>query len=148
LGSCNSNRNLNMYCVLSAALLNIGLNFLLVPKFGYMAAAITTFISYAFMLILVILVSRRFFVWEFPFKSLAKTASASGVMALVIYPVGNSITASPLINLIIAVFLGAAVYLVTLFLLKEIQPEEKELIKQIAVRCLPEKLIPAGWKQN
>lgn len=138
--------DLNMYCVLSAALLNIGLNFLLVPKFGYIAAAITTFISYAFMLILVILVSRRFFVWEFPFKSLAKTASASGVMALVIYPVGNSITASPLINLAIAVFLGAAVYLVALFLLKEIQPEEKELIKQIVARCLPERLIPAGWK--
>jgi len=138
--------NLIMIGIIASGLLNLGLNFLLVPRYGYMAAAVTTVISYAVLLVAMITVSRRYFVWEFPFRSLAKTAFASGVMAVAIYPVGNSITAYPLINLIIAAFLGVAVYLVVLFFLKEIQPEEREVIRQIAVRCLPGKLIPAGWK--
>ena len=138
--------NLIMIGIITSGLLNLGLNFLLVPRYGYMAAAVTTVISYAVLLVAMIIISRKYFVWEFPLKSLAKAVCASSIMVAVIYPIGNSITASPLINLIIAVFLGAAVYLVALFLLKEIQPEEKELIRQIAVRCLPEKLTPAGWK--
>ena len=37
---------------LSAAIVNIGLNYLLIPRFGYMAAAYTTYIGYAIMLAL------------------------------------------------------------------------------------------------
>jgi len=138
--------DLNMYCVLSAALLNIGLNFLLIPKFGYIAAAITTFISYAFMLILVIFVSRRFFIWEFPFKSLGKVVCASAIMGAVVYPVGNSLTASPPINLIVSISLGVTVYAVVLFLLGEIQLNEKRVMKELLARYLPRRLNPSSWK--
>jgi O-antigen/teichoic acid export membrane protein len=37
-----------MYSIIASGLLNLGLNFLLVPKYGYVAAAITTLISYIF----------------------------------------------------------------------------------------------------
>jgi len=123
--------DLNMYCVLSAALLNIGLNILFIPKYGYIAAAITTFISYAFMLGVVIYVSRRFFIWEFPFKSLGNVVCASGVMGIAVYYVGNSLTSSTLINLILSILTGILVYSLMLFLLKEIKPTEIQALKDL-----------------
>jgi len=123
--------DLNMYCVLSAALLNIGLNILFIPKYGYMAAAITTFISYAFMLVVVIFVSRRFFIWEFPFKSLGKTTCASGVMGIAVYFIGNSLTSTTLINLVVSIIIGILIYSLMLFLLREFKPSEIQALKDL-----------------
>ena len=39
-----------MIVIIVSGLLNLGLNFILVPRYGYIAAAVTTFISYAFLL--------------------------------------------------------------------------------------------------
>lgn len=133
--------DLNMYCVLSAALLNIGLNILFIPKYGYMAAAITTFISYAFMLVVVIFVSRRFFIWEFPFKSLAKSACASGVMGIVVYYIGNSLTLSTLLNLILGIIVGVVVYSLMLFLLREFKPSEIQAVLDLKNKILAKKKL-------
>lgn len=120
-----------MYCVLSAALLNIGLNILFIPKYGYIAAAITTFISYAFMLVVVIFVSRRFFIWEFPFKSLGNVVCASGVMGIAVYFIGNSLTSSTLLNLILSILTGILIYSLVLFLLREIKLSEIQALKDL-----------------
>ena len=120
-----------LYCFSGAALLNIGLNFLLIPIYGYIAAAITTLVSYVFFLIVVIIVSRRFFVWKFPFKSLGKAASASVIMALVVYPMGNGLTSSTLINLIVSIFVGVIVYFAVLFLLRETRQDEIQELRRI-----------------
>jgi len=37
-----------MHPIIASGLLNLGLNFLLIPKYGYVAAAITNLISYIF----------------------------------------------------------------------------------------------------
>ena len=115
---------LSMFCIITSGLLNLGLNFLLIPKYGYMAAAFTTLISYAFLLFLMIVVSRRFFVWEFPFKSLAKAMCASSVMGIVVCQIGNSLTSSTLLNLILGIVVGVIVYSLMLFLLREFKPSE------------------------
>jgi O-antigen/teichoic acid export membrane protein len=108
-----------MTATIMAGLLNLGLNFWLVPRFGYMAAAVTTLISYAFLLAVMVVVSRKYFVWDFPSKSLGKVALASAVMAAVVYPLGNWLTSSALVNLIVGVCIGVVVYFVVLFLLRE-----------------------------
>lgn len=54
---------LTMLCIFVSGGLNIGLNFVLIPKYGYKGAAATTFISYAFLIIMMIIVSRRYFIW-------------------------------------------------------------------------------------
>ena len=128
--------HLSMICIIASGLLNLGLNFLLIPKYGYMAAAVTTLISYAFLLVLMIFVSRRFFVWEFPFKSLGKISCASAVMGLVIYYVGNSFTSSTLINLILSICVGAIVYALLLILLQELKKEEIQELRTIVKRIL------------
>jgi O-antigen/teichoic acid export membrane protein len=137
--------SLIMLSIIASGLLNLVLNFLLVPRYGYMAAAVTTLVSYALLLLAMAIVSRRYFVWDFPVKSLTKAACASAIMAAVIYPIGNSLTSSPLANLAISISVGVVVYSVALLVLGEIQPNERQAVKQLAARCLPG-LTPNSWK--
>jgi O-antigen/teichoic acid export membrane protein len=113
-----------MFSILGSGLLNLVLNFLLIPKYGYMAAAITTLFSYVFLLFLIVLVSRRFFVWKFPFKSLAKVVFASAIMGVAVYFVGKGLTTSIVTNLILGVIIGIVVYILILLLLREAKEEE------------------------
>ena len=123
-----------MFCIVSAGILNLALNFLLVPKYGYMAAAVTTLIGYAFLLVAMVVVSRRVFIWEFPFKSLGKITCASAIMGVVVYIVGNSLTSSTLLNLIVGISLGTFIYFALLHLFREIYPEEIRALKNLIVR--------------
>jgi O-antigen/teichoic acid export membrane protein len=128
--------DLGMYCILISGLLNIGLNLLFIPIYGYMAAAATTFVSYAFMLLLVVLVSRKFMVWTFPFKSTVKIVCASAVMGIVVYYIGNGLTTYTLLNLLLAMLVGAVVYGVMLLLLREPQKEEIQELQELKNRIL------------
>jgi len=125
---------INMFCVTLSGILNLGLNFLLIPKYGYIAAAFTTLISYAFLLFLMIIVSRRFFVWEFPFKSLAKTMCASSIMGIAVYHIGNSLTSSTLLNLILGIVVGVVVYSLMLFLMREFKPSEIQALLDLKAK--------------
>lgn len=125
-----------MIAVVVSGLLNLGLNFLLIPKYGYMAAAVTTLISYAFLLVLMIIISRRYFVWDFPFKTLGRVACASAIMGAIVYPVGSSLTSSTLVNLIAGVCIGVVVYFGVLLLLREPQKDEIQELSTIRKRIL------------
>ena len=118
--------NLIMFNVLFAAILNLGLNFLFIPKYGYMAAALTTFIAFAVNMIVAIIISRHLLVWVFPFKSLVKIAIASAVMGMGIHYLVNHLISSNLLNLIVGVCSGIVIYFVMLILLCEFQHEEIE----------------------
>ena len=120
-----------MFCIVAAGILNIALNLLFVPKYGYMAAAATTLVGYAFLVVLMIIVSRRVFMWRFPFKSLGKIACASVVMGIVVYPIGNSLTSSTLLNLIAGICTGAIIYFLALFLLGEFNKAEIQQLQAI-----------------
>ena len=123
------------------AFLNVGLNFLLVPRYGYMAAAMTTLISYSVNLFLVIIASRRFLIWKFPFTSLGKAVGVSAVMGIIVYPLGNSLTSSALINLLAAIVSGLIIYPVVLFLLRGFQPNEIEILLNLGRRIFTTKRL-------
>jgi len=125
-----------MFSIISSGFLNLGLNWLFIPRYGYVAAAFTTLISYAFLLFLMITVSRRYFVWEFPFKSLAKATCASSAMGIIVYYVGSNLTPSTLLNLILGTVVGVAVYFAMLFLLREPQKEEIQELRILKARIL------------
>ena len=99
-----------------------------------MAAAVTTLVSYAFLLTTMIIVSRRYFVWEFPVKSLVRVTIASVIMGTVVYLFSKSLSFSPLLNLTVSVLLGVGIYLSSLLLLGETQPSEKKALKELFVR--------------
>ncbi len=73
-----------------AALLNLGLNFLLVPRYGFVAAGATTLIGYLTLFALQAHASRRSLSWPFPFRTLrnvviasvASSSTAAGLYAL------------------------------------------------------------------
>jgi len=99
-----------------------------------MAAAVTTFISYVFLLILMIVLSRHFFIWEFPFKSLAKVVCASTIMGTVVYPIGNSLTSLTLINLVLGICVGIVVYFLILLLFREFKPSEIQALLDLKTK--------------
>lgn len=120
---------LDMWAIVIATVANLGLNFIFVPKYGYVAAAITTLICYALMLFLRIYFSRKFFVWKFPFQSLLKCVLASIIMGGGIYFLAHNLYFPVITNLILGILFGTIFYFLLLFLFKEIQAEEKEVIK-------------------
>ena len=124
------------FAIVASGFLNVFLNMLFIPKYGYFAAAVTTLISYTFLLFLMIILSRRLFTWKFPFKSLAKVTCASASMGVVVYYVGNSLTSSVFINLISAICVGVIVYLLMLLLLNEFSQEEIQIFNTLKQKVL------------
>jgi len=125
-----------MYSLIISGLINLGLNFLFIPKYGFMAAAVTTLLSYIFLVLLTIIFSRRFFVWEFPFKSLAKITFASAIMGTVVYYIGNNSTSLLWINLILGICVGAIVYFAALLLLREFKQSEIQGLIDLKAKIL------------
>jgi O-antigen/teichoic acid export membrane protein len=125
-----------MICVIISAFINLGLNFIFVPYYGYKAAAMITLVSYFFLLVSMIIGSRTIYTWEFPFNSLIKTTSASIVMGIIIYKVinNNSSDSIRLSIILLICLLGFIIYSILLFSLKEIQTEELNSIKKF-IKC-------------
>lgn len=134
--SYHKRTNLIMFCNLTCATLNLGLNFLFIPKYGYVAAAATTLVAFAADLLIKIGMSRHFLVWQFPFKSFGKIVVASAVMSIIVYRLGNSLSASNLVNLMVGICTGAVVYSAMLLLLRELRPEEIREVRALAFRLL------------
>ena len=70
--------------VAAPALLSIGLNILLVPRFGLIGAAWATTISYALGAVLSAVLGRKVLTLPVPWTALARAGLASGVMAAVV----------------------------------------------------------------
>ena len=121
---------------LASVLLNLGLNFLLVPRYGYIAAAVTTLISYAFLCAAMAVVARKYFVWDFPLKSLGRVLFASAVMAGAVYWVGNGVTHTVWANLVLGVISGAFVYGLVLVMLGELRKDEVAAFLSLAKTML------------
>jgi O-antigen/teichoic acid export membrane protein len=109
-----------MLSTILAALINLFLNFLFVPAYGYFAAAITTLISSLFLLLLMVFFSKRYFVWPFPFKTLLKVVAASLIMGAAVYYLDCCLPEALALSLFLEVFAGIMVYCFLLFLFREI----------------------------
>lgn len=117
-----------MFCTIASGAINLALNFLLIPSYGYIAAALTTLISYVFLLFMIVVISRRVFVWQFPVKSMLNAIFASILMGIIVYYVGNSLTFSIIINIIVSIVVGVVIYFMLLLLLKEFSREEIQIL--------------------
>ena len=115
-----------------AGLLNVLLNLLFIPKYGYFAAAVTTLVSYAALLLATIWFSRPLFVWKFPWKSLLNVGIASGVMAMVVSILGHTVRVGPVVVLTICTLVGSAVYCLVLLVLREFSPQELQTAWRMA----------------
>jgi len=106
------------------ALVNVGLNLLLIPRFGYMAAAVTTLIGYITLDVIAFVVSRRLFSWKLPLMTAAKTGVVSLIMGLAVswFVRISSLPTAP--TLAVGVLLGVVLVGVGLVATKEVTRKE------------------------
>jgi O-antigen/teichoic acid export membrane protein len=122
-----------------AAAIHIGLQLLLVPRFGYVAAAISTLIGYTVLLVLQTLASRPHLTWRFPFSTLRNVMAASVVMGLAAWGIyglsGDGSKGSPA-YLFLSIVVAALIYVVCLWWLGEVKEEEKKSVLQLWNRVI------------
>ena len=112
---------------LIAAVLNLSLNIIFVPYFGILGAAAITLIAYLAAFILTILYSSKFFKFDFDLNFIVKSLIASLVMSgIIVYlnPYG-------ILNVVIAVVIGAVVYIVLLLIFKGIEKDEFQFFREL-----------------
>lgn len=103
-----------------AAIINLGLNFVVIPYIGIMGAAITTFIAYFLASVLIIYYSFKYFRFDIDFRFILKSILASVAMSFVIIkwsPVGS-------LNVLLVIGTCAVVYAAILLLLGGVKKEE------------------------
>jgi len=117
-----------MIIITASGLLNLVLNFLLIPRFGYMAAAITTLVSYVVLFLLMCIFSRRFLRWDFPYKSLIRVVFSSMIMGVAVYFINIILNFNIIMNLVLSVLTGILVYFFMIFILGEPTTKEKQVL--------------------
>lgn len=106
------------YLILGAAIVNIILNFILIPMLGIVGAAYATLIAYFIYFIASYVTVNRFFSFLFPWLTFIKSFSASLIMYLFISSKMVSMN-DKFLGLTINIFLGVLVYFTSLVILKE-----------------------------
>jgi len=124
---------------IAAAATHIGLQFLLVPRFGYLAAAFSTLIGYTVLLVLHTLTSRPHLAWRFPFSTLRNVMVASAVMGFAAwgtYRLSGAGNKSSPAFLFLSILVAVPTYFACLWLLGEASKEEKKKIKQLWLKAI------------
>jgi O-antigen/teichoic acid export membrane protein len=97
-----------------AALVNLVLNFILIPDYSVMGAIYATVIAYAVGLILSAIKGRKYFLLPVPGNEIVKITVATGIMSLIILPFYKL---AGIIDFLVSVTMGAIVYLFMILIL-------------------------------
>jgi O-antigen/teichoic acid export membrane protein len=100
---------------LIAVCVNVGCNFLWIPKWGILGAAYATLCANLVVIIISWLIGRKVFPLPFPFKEIIKILMATVMMVFVLHSIG---TYSGLLRFCAQIVLGLFIYILVGFLLK------------------------------
>lgn len=112
---------------ISAAALNLGLNFIFIPHFGILGAAITTLIAYTGALVISWLVASKNIKFEIDWFFILKCLIASTFMALIVL----KFKSVGLLSVISMILLGTTIYIVLMFIFKGIGQKEINFVKEL-----------------
>lgn len=118
IGIVKKNHLLTVSLIVSAVV-NVALNLLFVPRYGYMAASINMAVSSAMLFVLVVVLSRRHIVWAFPFACLIRVCLASTVMAAAVFGLQKCSFGFVWADILIAAMAGSLIYFAMLYVLRE-----------------------------
>ena len=116
--------------------LNVALNFLFVPRYGYTAAGITTMTSYAFYVLLSWVFSKRYFALHLNLRSLSRTLISVLIMSLSLGLL-KEFMAVTVWTLALQILAGLLLYLALLWL----TGEGKQEMSHLAVRAIRRKRV-------
>jgi O-antigen/teichoic acid export membrane protein len=131
-------RRFGLNLILSG-LLNLVLNVIFVPQFGFIVAGITTLIGYVSLFLLQVQSSNKNFTWHFPIRTLVNVLLACATMVVATLLICGSpfiITQGSFLYLLKAVAVSVSVYIIVLFLLLEVSSKERTFIKQLVLKIL------------
>ena len=111
-----------------SAILNIILNFIMIPRFTYEMGAVTTLISYIIYLVISIILSRKIMKICIDSKSLLKVICASLIMYTLIMIFDRYVHINGILSLLLEIIIGVIAYIIMLFITKTIN---KENIKEL-----------------
>jgi O-antigen/teichoic acid export membrane protein len=122
-----------------AAAVNLVLNLLLVPRFGFVMAGISNLVGYTLLIGLQAYTSRLYLTWHFPAKTLWRVLIAACLMGFsvtVFYRLGafGGRDSPGFVWLFLSIGVGAVIYFVSLLLLQEIRKEERAWAKRFVHR--------------
>lgn len=106
-----------------AVALNIGLNFLFIPRFGYPGAGMARLLSNTLLVILLAATSHRYLHWRFPWKSVMRIIAAALISGLCLYALMHFFP-SGVIGLTALFILGGALYTALLLIFGDITPDQ------------------------
>ncbi|MCH7549066.1 MAG: lipopolysaccharide biosynthesis protein [Candidatus Krumholzibacteriota bacterium] len=114
--------------VLAAAAINIVLNLLFVPRFGYFAAAVTTFVGYLTYPVMVYFVTRKTMPWRVPWGSLARGLLAALFSGAAAFALKRAIPESVPVAVTIAAgaVTGLVLYAALLILFGELSRNDRD----------------------
>lgn len=106
-----------------AAVLNIGLNIIFVPRIGIVGAAATTLVAFSLAFVLSIYYSSKYLVFDVNASFILKSLFAATIMGVVIV-IGGSQISGGLVGIILLVGISVLVYGAGLFILQGFKKEE------------------------
>ena len=119
-------------CLLVVAVLNAGLDLILIPRFGALGAALGNGVAQSAAVVVLMVTAGRVCGVQLPWRSLGKTLSIAGVMGAVVYLGVQSLP--PAAALVCGPILGALVYLALLRLTNAFTPEDLAIVGQFESR--------------
>ncbi len=122
--------NVMFVLVSICCVVNVLLNFIFVPKYGYQGAAVNTFVSYALYPVMVYRVTRSYLEWKIPWRSIVNVAVAGLAAAAVWWGVKAALGGRVHVWIVLGVGLvvGTAAYAGALALVRELGESELRLL--------------------
>jgi stage V sporulation protein B len=118
--------------LLLGALLNFGLNLVVIPAFGIAGAALTSTLSYLVIFLISSFKIRDFVNVKIPWLSWLKIVFSGGIFILIIAFLKKLLTLNPLVEAGISIFIAGLAYLSLIYLFKIVSVQE---IKEIAKKA-------------
>lgn len=106
-----------------AAILNLGLNVIFVPRIGILGAAVTTQVAFSLAFVLSMYYSFKCLVYDVNASFILKCLVPSAIMGMVVV-IGEPQTSSGLLGTVLLVGTSVLVYGASLFILKGFKKEE------------------------
>jgi O-antigen/teichoic acid export membrane protein len=113
-----------------AAGINIALNFILIPRFGIIGAALSTLFTFGFATLIIVLYTKRFIIIPVDWWYISKSFTSAVIMGLVILVLALNIPQN-LFSTIALIVLGIGIYFGMLFALKTFSTSDIRLIKSL-----------------
>lgn len=106
-----------IWALVFPVILNLGLNILLIPKFGLMGAVWATIFSYSLAIIIATILARKDYPLPLPLRAALEIAGCSALMAMVVYNLPLGGMTPGFLTLIIKGVVGILIYLIACYAL-------------------------------